>query len=88
MSGGATGAGWDTMGIGWTSLFVGQGVAIHSTFWHNDFGTPKSHGCVNVLPDDAKWIFRWTTPIVQYDPGDVTNNTYEGTRIEVVEPLY
>ena len=88
MSGGATGAGWDTMGIGWTSLFVGQGVAIHSTFWHNDFGTPKSHGCVNVLPDDAKWIFRWTTPIVQYDPGDVTNNTYEGTRIEVIEPLY
>jgi len=88
MSGGGTGAGWDTMAIPWTSLFVGEGIAIHATFWHNDFGTPKSHGCVNTLPEDAKWIFRWTTPQVAYNPGDVTNNTYEGTQIEVVEPLY
>jgi lipoprotein-anchoring transpeptidase ErfK/SrfK len=88
MSGGGTGAGWDTMAIPWTSLFVGEGVAVHSTFWHNDFGTPRSHGCVNALPEDAKWIFRWTTPKVDYNPGDITNNTYEGTRIEVIEPLY
>ncbi len=85
MSGGASGAGWDTMGIGWTSLFVGEGVAIHSTFWHNDFGTPRSHGCVNVPAEDAKWIFRWTTPYVAYNPGDVTDNTYHGTRIEVID---
>jgi lipoprotein-anchoring transpeptidase ErfK/SrfK len=88
MSGGGTGAGWDTMGIGWTSLFVGEGVAIHATFWHNDFGTPRSHGCVNVPADDAKWIFRWTTPVVTYNPGDITDNTYQGTKIEVIEPLY
>ncbi|MCD6356609.1 MAG: L,D-transpeptidase [Anaerolineaceae bacterium] len=88
MSGGGTGAGWDTMSIPWTSLFVGEGVAVHSTFWHNDFGTPKSHGCVNTLPEDAKWIFRWTTPQVAYNPGDITTTAYEGTRIEVVEPLY
>jgi len=88
MSGGGTGAGWDTMGIGWTSLFVGEGVAVHSTFWHNDFGTPKSHGCVNVPAEDAKWIFRWTTPQVAYNPGDITDNTYQGTKIEVIEPLY
>ena len=89
MSGGGTGAGWDTMAIPWTSLFIGGGIAIHATFWHNDFGTPKSHGCVNTLPEDAKWIFRWTTPHVPYDIGDVeTNNMNEGTRIEVVEPLY
>jgi len=88
MSGGGTGAGWDTMGIGWTSLFVGEGVAIHSTFWHNDFGTPRSHGCVNVLPDDAKWIFRWTAPKVNYEPGDITDNAYNGTKIIVTEQLY
>ena len=88
MSGGETGAGFDTMAIPWTSLFVGAGIAIHATFWHNDFGTPKSHGCVNALPEDAKWIFRWTSPQVAYNPGDVTNNTYEGTRIEVIEPQY
>jgi len=88
MSGGGTGAGYDTMAIPWTSLFVGEGIAIHATFWHNDFGTPKSHGCVNALPEDAKWIFRWSTPQVFYNPGDITSTTYEGTKIEVIEPLY
>lgn len=72
MSGGGSGAGWDTPGIPWTCLFVGDGVAIHSTFWHNDFGTPRSHGCVNCAPDDAKFIFRWTEPPVEYVSGDLT----------------
>lgn len=88
MSGGGTGAGWDTMAIPWTSLFVGEGVALHAAFWHNDFGTPKSHGCVNMLPEDAKWVFRWTSPQVFYNPGDITNTTYQGTKIDVIEPLY
>jgi lipoprotein-anchoring transpeptidase ErfK/SrfK len=85
MSGGTTGAGWDTPGIGWTSLFNGEGVAIHSTFWHNNFGTPVSHGCVNATPEDAKWIFRWTTPSVDYDPGDKTVQMPGGTIVNVVE---
>ena len=87
MSGGTTGGGWDLPGIGWTSLFVGSGVAIHSTFWHNNFGDPVSHGCVNASPEDAKWIFLWTTPSVVYDPGsvDVTVTGEDSTLIEVVE---
>jgi lipoprotein-anchoring transpeptidase ErfK/SrfK len=85
MSGGTTGGGYDLPGIGWTTLFVGSGVAIHSTFWHNNFGVPMSHGCVNTRPEDAKWIFRWTAPHVEYDPGDVTISMPGGTRIEVVE---
>lgn len=85
MSGGTTGGGWDLPGIGWTSLFVGSGVAIHSTFWHNNFGEPMSRGCVNARPEDAKWIFRWTQPLVPYDPGDITVAWPGGTKIEVVE---
>lgn len=92
MSGGSAGAteeGYDTMAIPWTSLFQGEGVAIHGAFWHNDFGTPKSHGCVNTTPEDAKWIFRWTTPQVPYNAGDISDSTnYTGTKIEVVKPLY
>lgn len=90
MIGGSTGAGWDTPGIGWTSLFANGGVAIHSTFWHNDFGVPRSHGCVNVTPDDAQWIFRWTTPNVPYDPGDIdvtALNLPPGTHVNVIEAL-
>ena len=69
MSGGTTGAGYDLPGIGWTALFSSDGVAIHSTFWHNNFGGElMSHGCVNAAPEDAKWVFRWTNPPVVYDP--------------------
>jgi len=72
MSGGTTGGGYDLPGIGWTALFSGEGVAIHSTFWHNNFGGElMSHGCVNARPEDAKWIFRWSSPPVLYDPGDL-----------------
>lgn len=85
MVGGTTGGGWDLPGVGWTSLFVGNGVAIHSTFWHNDFGVPRSRGCVNAQPEDAKWVFRWLAPVVPYDPGDVTVGMPGGTIIEVVE---
>lgn len=85
MAGGQTGAGWDTPGIGWTSLFSGDGVAIHSTFWHNNYGMPVSHGCVNARPDDAKWIFRWTTPNVTYYPGDLTVSMPGGTIVNVTD---
>ncbi len=85
MSGGTTGGGYDLPGIGWTSLFVGTGVSIHSTFWHNDYGVPRSHGCVNARPEDAKWVFRWTLPVVPYDPGDVTVSMPGGTPVEVIE---
>jgi len=88
MAGGGTGAGWDTMAVPWTSLFVGQGVAIHSTHWHNDFGTPRSHGCVNASPEDAKWIFRWSTPPVDFTYGDITDNSFTTTKIDVVEQKY
>jgi hypothetical protein len=85
MSGGVTGAGWDLPGIGYTILFSGGGEAIHSTFWHNDFGTPRSRGCINVAPDDAKWIFRWSEPYIPYDVGDLTVSMPGGTVVEVVQ---
>lgn len=87
MSGGTTGAGYDLPGIGWTCIFATGGVAIHSTFWHNNYGDPVSHGCVNASPEDAKWIFRWTTPNVVYDPGmvDVTVTGEDSTLVKVVD---
>lgn len=85
MSGGTTGGGYDLPGVSWTSLFEGNGVAIHSTFWHNNFGEEMSHGCVNASPEDAKWIFRWTNPAVSYDPGDLTVGMPGGTMVEVIE---
>ncbi len=41
-----------------------EGYAIHAAYWHDDFGRPKSHGCINLHPTDAAWLFGWTTPEV------------------------
>ena len=85
MTGGTTGGGYDIPGIGWTVLFSGKGMAIHSTFWHNSYGVPKSHGCVNACPEDALWIFRWTLPHVPYEPGDLTVSGMDNMKVEVIE---
>lgn len=85
MSGGVSGSGWDLPGIAYTILFSGAGQAIHSTFWHNDFGTPRSRGCINVAPEDAKWIFRWSEPHIPYEVGDLTISMPGGTVVEVYE---
>lgn len=39
-----------------------EGYALHAAYWHDDFGNPRSHGCVNLSPRDAAWLFGWTTP--------------------------
>jgi len=53
---------FDLPGVPWDSYITDTGVALHGTYWHNDFGHPHSHGCINMLPDDAKWVYRWTIP--------------------------
>lgn len=83
LSGGSASAGWSLPAVGWVNLFVGTGVAIHSTYWHNNYGEPSSRGCVNASPEDAKWIFRWSQPAVAYDPGDVTVEMPGGTKVLV-----
>ena len=82
---GAAGAGhgYDLPGVPWVSFFTGTGDSFHGTYWHNDYGKPRSHGCVNLTPADAKFIYRWTTPVVPpatqylYKPG-------QGTQVEIV----
>ena len=47
--------------------FTSNGHAIHGTYWHNNFGWPMSHGCVNLPLDVAAWLYRWTpvgTPVL------------------------
>jgi len=85
MAGGSNQAGWMIPGIGWATFFLGSGVAIHSTFWHNNFGEPSSHGCVNASPEDSKWIFRWASPVTPYQEGDITVSGTVGTPVKVIE---
>jgi hypothetical protein len=39
--------------------FTDRGHALHGTYWHNNFGTPMSHGCVNLPMDVADWMYQW-----------------------------
>ncbi|OIN89346.1 MAG: hypothetical protein COS37_00605 [Anaerolineae bacterium CG03_land_8_20_14_0_80_58_20] len=64
MTAGNAQAGYSTPAVPWCTFVSGDGVAIHGAFWHNAFGEKWSHGCINVKPEDAKWVFRWTTPYV------------------------
>jgi hypothetical protein len=41
-----------------------EGYALHGAFWHDEFGKERSHGCVNLAPADAAWLFEWTDPVV------------------------
>ncbi len=41
------------------TMFFYQGYAIHGTYWHNNFGTPMSHGCVNMTIPDSEWLYNW-----------------------------
>lgn len=43
-------------------MYFQLAFALHSAFWHNSFGHPRSHGCVNLAPDDARWLFEWAGP--------------------------
>lgn len=46
------------------ALYFNQSVALHGAYWHNSFGYRHSHGCVNLAPLDAKWLFNWTPEAV------------------------
>ena len=71
---------YELPGVPWTCFFTTQGHALHGTYWHQNFGTPMSHGCINMQTEDAKWLFRWALP--KHEIGRYTNRGY-GTQVEV-----
>jgi hypothetical protein len=54
--------------VPWAMYFY-EGYSLHGTYWHDGFGYPHSHGCVNLAPLDAKWFYDWTTPTVPQGSG-------------------
>jgi lipoprotein-anchoring transpeptidase ErfK/SrfK len=52
------GPGYDLPGVPWVMYFY-SGYAIHGAYWHNNFGAPMSHGCVNMTPGEAQILYNW-----------------------------
>ncbi len=81
MAAGNLATGYDLPGVPWVSYITQEGISFHGTYWHNDFGTPHSHGCLNMTPTAAKWLYRWTHPIV---PGTLDELwTEAGTMVRI-----
>lgn len=76
--------GYDLPGVPWVSYITERGVAFHGTYWHNDYGRPRSHGCINLTSQAAKWLYRWCMPIVP--PGEIRIYERFGTRVDVIAP--
>ncbi len=52
------------------SMYFYRAYAIHGTYWHSNFGTPMSHGCINLPTPEAEWLFGWAavgTPVLIHD---------------------
>jgi LysM repeat protein len=63
-----SGPGYHLPNVPWVMYFY-QAYAVHGTYWHNNFGHPMSHGCVNVTIADAAWLYAWAsigTPVVTH----------------------
>lgn len=71
--------------VPWTMYFEGS-YALHAAFWHHSFGRVRSHGCVNLAPADARWIFQWSTPTLPAAwHGMFSDESHVGTWIYITE---
>jgi hypothetical protein len=71
--------------VPWIMYFEGS-YALHGAFWHLSFGHERSHGCVNLMPKDARTLFAWTGPKVPEGwHGVRATQANPGTRVVVHE---
>jgi lipoprotein-anchoring transpeptidase ErfK/SrfK len=74
--------GYDLPGVPWNSYITEEGVAFHGTYWHNNFGHPRSHGCINLTPQASKWVYLWTKPDVPPEIEGIYEKT--GTTVDII----
>jgi lipoprotein-anchoring transpeptidase ErfK/SrfK len=55
-----SGPGYSLPNVPWVMYFY-QDYGFHGTYWHNNFGTPMSHGCVNLTIPDSEWLYNWAS---------------------------
>ncbi len=71
---------YELPGVPFVSFFHILGTAFHGAYWHNDFGRPNSQGCLNMRPDEARWLYRWIHPTVDLVP-DPPKFEEQGTEV-------
>jgi lipoprotein-anchoring transpeptidase ErfK/SrfK len=74
--------GYDLPGVPWVSYITESGISFHGTYWHNNYGRPRSHGCINLTPHAARFVYLWTQPVVPPHEQRVIEDY--GTQVEVI----
>jgi hypothetical protein len=74
-------SGFDLPGVPWVQYITKSGISFHGTYWHNDFGRPRSHGCINLSIAAAKWLYLWSSPQVPLDKE--FSYGHVGTQVEI-----
>lgn len=79
-------AGFELRDVPWIQYFA-SGYALHGAYWHDVFGIPRSHGCVNLAPTDARVVFMWTDPPVpeNWHGINIGSDMGEGTAVWIHE---
>jgi hypothetical protein len=75
--------GYDLPGVPWNAYITEEGIAFHGTYWHNNFGKPRSHGCINLTTQAAKWVYLWTMPAVPPDEEGLYKKF--GTSVDIID---
>jgi lipoprotein-anchoring transpeptidase ErfK/SrfK len=78
--------GFELRDVPWIQYFA-SGYALHGAYWHDVFGIPRSHGCINLAPVDARYLFFWTDPPVPdgWHGINVGSEMGEGTALVIRE---
>ncbi len=86
MEGGSRAAGdyYNLPNVQWVQYFY-QDYSFHGTYWHHNFGTPMSHGCINMSNEDAKWLYDWASPTVEDYKWHTTGVEDPGTLVVVYQ---
>jgi len=79
-----TASGFDLPGVPWALYITDSGISIHETYWRNDYGRPRSHGCINISPTASRWLYRWPLPSVESKKQFVFDRA-AGTRADIVK---
>ena len=65
-------------------MYFYKDYGLHGTYWHHNFGTPMSHGCINLTPQAARWLYLWTLPTVPPEK-QLVYQRGSGTAVDIYE---
>jgi hypothetical protein len=76
--------GYDLPNVPFTQYFTNMGAAIHGTYWHDEFGIPQSHGCINVTWTDGAYLFNLTSPTVSGNQNSAWDDSTSATPVYIL----